>query len=195
MPDPPPTFIDWQNSESKFILMEALKHGRISLDEEVQSAEELWEFYSQTAEFVAEQVPFQQFKLRLRDHRKVIKNKDDAVEWQTTALAHDRLLLPERLHNSKDEPKFYLTPAYSLLEQDVKEGRHKIIPPPGLGISRIQRLRLSREEYQAFPLPIFCQRVHQQIRRQKFIYYLELKREELRQNRNERRQGLGLPPL
>lgn len=162
-------FIDWRNSEAKAALLKHLLDGVLTLDESEVSAEEAWATrYSNMTEFA--NVVFEQFKLQLKAHRKLIKEKTSAANVQEAALQHDRRIYPEKTHYESGRPIFRMSPAQSLLGADVRDGRHREMTPA--------TLKSSRPEYDEWALPIFRQRIYQEVRRQKFINYLEWKREE-----------------
>ena len=172
-----PDFIDWKKSEAKEIILDDLKRGVLPLEEEECSAEEAWNLmYVHMPEFVT--VVFEQFKDRLRDHRAQVKKQQGAANEEYLAFVHDRQLHPRRLHNRHGEPVFDLSAARPLLEEDVKNGKQNTMLP--------SELRQTRPEYMAFKPEVFRQRIYQEERRQKFIYYLACKRAE-----KQRRRGLS----
>jgi hypothetical protein len=71
-------------------------------------------------------------------------------------------------HHQRSEPVFDLSPAKLLLRADVMEGKHHRMTPTELKNSRI--------EYRPFKAKKFKHRIYQEVRRQKFINYLNLKR-------------------
>ena len=70
----------------------------------------------------------------------------------------------------KGEPVFSMLAAKPLLSKDITSGAHRRL---SLG-----DLHKSRPEYDQFERRIFKEHVYQEIRRQKFIAYLEAKRKE-----------------
>ena len=97
-----------------------------------------------------------------------------------SALEHDRRLNPRRTKNARGEPVFDSTKAKAFLKEDVKDGKHKRMKPC--------QLQKTRKVYQLFRLDIFRQRIYQEVRAQKFNFYLEIKRAEKMRTRRERRQ-------
>ena len=186
-----PDFIDWEHSESKQIVMDDLETGFLSLDEERHPAEDVWPFYAGTSEFIAEKVVFDQFELRLKDHRKQVRRKIEKPPWHMAALAHDRDICPVETHNHRGEIKFYLLNAYPLLAQDIKDEKHKQMSTLDLKMSRPEY------NYPGLTLQKFGRRVKQAIRKQRMINWMEDKRAEKAMKRAKRRAGLGLthPPL
>jgi hypothetical protein len=160
-------FVDWRKSKAKTVLLGDLLSGLLPLDAEELSAVEAWNnMYIHMPEFVA--VNFDQFRDRLRDHRKQIKRRVEASGRQWTAYVHDREKYPEVTHYDNGRRVFRHSPAFRLLEEDVKAGLHRYMTPTAL--------RASREEYMEWDLDVFTQRIYQMQRRFKFINYLEWKR-------------------
>jgi hypothetical protein len=141
-----------------------------TVDADELSAEEAWEIcYQHMEEFITPKpVVFSQFKERLRDHRKQVGANVTRAGVESAALARDRLLFPRQTENHRGEPFFDLHPAKLLLRSDVKEGLHREMTPT--------QLQNSREEYKGFPAKKFKHRIYQEVRRQKFINYLNQRR-------------------
>jgi len=151
------------------IIMEDLVRGLLPLENEELTAEEAWELcYKNMAEFV--NVEFSQFKERLRDHRKQVKGDLGRAQEEEELLTQDREVFPRKDVNARGEPVFDLHPAKDLLRQDVADKKHILLTP--------QQLWRTRKEYQDFTKPIFRQRIYQAVRREKFLNYLQHKREE-----------------
>jgi hypothetical protein len=161
--------IDWKKSEARAVLIKDLTDGVLPLDDAEVSAEEAWATcYTNLPEF--SNVGFEQFKRQLKAHRKQLKEKTQAADTQEAALLHDRVLYPERTHYASGVRIFRMSPALPLLQADIQSGRHNELTPSAL--------RASRPEYAEWELKVFTQRIYQQVRRQKFINYLEWKREQ-----------------
>ena len=112
--------------------------------------------------------PFKQFKERLADHRDRLIDQLDKMEEEEEAMVRDRQRFPKKTHNHRGEPAFCYSPAMQLLRQDVIDGVHKRMT--------IKHLQASRIECTPFKPKKFKERIYQEIRCQKFIYHLELKR-------------------
>ena len=166
----PHGWINWRSSRSKKLIMEDLISGLLPYDEEECTAEEAWEhYYKHTVEFVEEDVQFSQFKARLKDHRKQVTENVIRARQDDVAVSYDRSLFPRKEKNDRGELVFDLHEAKKLLRHDVKRGRH-------LGKSPKQ-LRETRDEYKEFELKIFKGRIYQEIKYQKFVRYLQERRE------------------
>ena len=167
-----PGWIDWAKSLAKQIILDDLDCGVLPVDESELSAEEAWELvYSQMAEFIRpETVVFSQFKERLRDHRKKHGEGVTRAALESEALDHDRRLFPRQTENNRGEPVFDLSAAKLLLRADIAEGKHHRMTP--------SQLQMTRVEYQPFSAVKFKHRIYQEVRRVKFINYLNERREQ-----------------
>lgn len=167
--------IDWKKSDAKAILLKDLNDGVLPLEESEVSAKEAWtSCYVNLREFG--NVEFEQFKRQLAAHRKQVKAKKRAANTQETAFQHDRQLYPERQAYSNGRRIFRMSSAQTLLEDDIKNKRHRGLKPSAF--------RATRPEYTEWELNIFRQRIYQEERRQKFINYLNWKRQQ-KQNARE----------
>lgn len=161
-----PTYIDWRRSEAKLVLLDDLQNNVLPLDENVVPPEQAWAIYKEHEAFKG-LVEFKQFKVQLKAHRQQVMKKKPDLSVQLAALQHDRRLHPRASHNNRGEPVFDMSEAKALLRADVEQNRH-------VGISTSQ-LRETREAYKQFPKKIFKE-LYQELRRQKFIYYMNWKR-------------------
>jgi len=161
-------WIAWRNSVQRDILLDDLLCGVLPVEASELSAEQAWIIcYSQMAEFAS--VPFSQFKARLQDHRKQVKERLARSRAEEIALTHDRTIFPRQLRNSRGELVFDLAPAKLLLRRDMKANKHKQMTP--------KELQSTRDEYSGFNSRKFKERIYQEIRRNKFINYLNAKRD------------------
>jgi hypothetical protein len=161
--------IEWRNSAAKLIIFMDLEEGLLPLDENKLSAQEAWDLvYKHILEF--QKVPFAQFKARLKDHRAKVQTELNRACDDELAFAHDRRLHPRQMHNRRGELVFDMTPAKELLREDIKNKKHE----------RMTRssLQASRQEYQPFKPKHFKERIYQEVRYQKFLNYLQMKRDE-----------------
>ena len=151
--------------------MDDLICGILPLDADELSAEEAWDLqYEHMAEFVLDGVVFSQFKEPLADHRKKVGTDARRASRELEALTHDRHLCPRQMENHRGHPVFDLSPAKLLLRQDVADRKHLIMTPTELREFRIV-------EYGPFGKREFKHRIYQAIRREKFINWLEHKRD------------------
>jgi hypothetical protein len=112
-------WVDWRECDARTVLLDDLQSGVLPLDLNVMSAEEAWEtLYKDDDAFL--NIKFDQFKTRLKDHRKQTAQKMLHSISDLEALRRNRLLHPRQAFNHKGEPIFDLSPAKPLLQQDVK---------------------------------------------------------------------------
>jgi hypothetical protein len=169
---PRPGWIKWVKCAAKHIIMDDLLCGILPLGDEEMSAEEAWELqYEHMAEFIRDGVVFSQFKAGLADHRaKVVKDMTRST-YERDALTHDRLLHPRQMMNHRGAPVFNLLPAKLLLREDIKDRKHLRMSPSQLRQSRIAI-------YGMFGLSEFKRRIYQAVRREKFINWMDDKRQQ-----------------
>ena len=78
-------WIDWRSSKSKALVLSNLIDGTIPIDEKSMSAEVAWESrYKNATAFLDEHVQFDQFKVRLKDHRKQVSIKNSNKKRKIT---------------------------------------------------------------------------------------------------------------
>jgi hypothetical protein len=81
---------------------------------------------------------------------------------------------------------FDMTEAKELLQEDVRDKIHETMAPADLQASRTQ--------YHPFKPDIFRKHIHQEVRRQKFLFYLELKQTAKRRKyKEDRAKKKGTP--
>ena len=172
------SMVAWRHSEAKRILLGDLESGILSVYDKDVSAEEAWCIYSVFTAF--QSVSFEQFKKQLHAHRKQCLKFIERTTEEEAAFQHDRALHPRQTHNNRGEPVFDMLPAKELLRKDVRSGKHLIMTPT--------ELQESRPEYMLFKKRKFKERIYQEVRRNKFIYFLEQKREKQAKKQDKKRQ-------
>ena len=161
--------IDWRKSSARLVILYDLESGRLSIDDDEEPADELWNVvYKHIEEF--EDVPFWQFDEKLQDHREQHEKSLNASLEEDMILAHDLALHQTTTHNHRGELKFYLTKAKELLRSDVMNGNHESLTPA--------EFQQTRREYHPFDGRKFRERIRQEIRFQKWCNYLDDKRKE-----------------
>lgn len=165
-----PEYIDWGNSEAKMILMADLHSGELELDWRkfsVKQAGEKYRFHPAFHDIVC----YEQFKQNLSNHRRSVKKNLARINLEQEAFEHDRRLYPDTGHNHLGELKYQHSETQELLRDDVASGLHLLMTP--------SKLRSSRPEYKAeFGLEKFTQHINQEVRYQKYVYYLDQQRQE-----------------
>jgi hypothetical protein len=152
------------------------------VEESVTSADDAWNVYRDLPEFAG--IAFDQFETRLKDHRAQVKVKLSRNLRDEAAFVHDCKSRPfprTETHNHRGDRIFNGSPAQPLLRNDVRNRVHETMPPAAL--------RMTRPEYIEFSLDEFRPRIYQEIRYQKFVYWLQKKREEKKGKKAAARSG------
>ena len=164
-PNRKPKYIKWVGSEAKKIIIADLEEGILDVD--APSAKNAWdECYSKLAEFA--NVPFEQFQKRLADHRDQHQRRLSKATMEEILYERDKLMHIRQDRNNRGELVFDLHPAILLLREDVKSGENKRMTPSDF--------QATRPEYMLFKPAKFKERIYQEVKRKKYLYYLELKR-------------------
>jgi hypothetical protein len=181
-------WIDWRNSKARLIVMEDLAKGIIPLEDRECTAKEAWDaWFSNLTEFIEEKVTYSQFEPRFKDHRKQITAKKLRSMHEMQAFLYHRQLHPQQTHDHRGKPIFDVHAAKPLLQEDVRMKRQMSMSP--------MTLRASRKEYADFDLGIFRQHIYQEVRRQKFIYFLNFKRAEKQKKRHPSDGNMAMPQI
>ena len=174
--DDKPLLADWEHSEAKKIIMDDLKGKRISRDYSDKPSP-LWESrYKHLPAF--KDVPKRQFCTNLRSCRLQFAKYHRRAAADAAALEHDLKIHQARKVNDNGEPKFADSAAQKLLREYVKEKKHVGIKPKDLW--------KRHKRFQKFDLHIFRQRIYQEERYQRFVNYLEYKREKAVEDHKEK---------
>jgi hypothetical protein len=173
-----PGWIDWRASRAREYLLKDLCPGGILFGQDHIAPEDAWEFYQDQEGF--ENVVLDQFKIRLKDHRKQVNQDYLRSQREEAALAHDRQLFPRCDRNHRGELVFDIHPAKEVLRKDIEDGNHKDLTPA--------QFQSTRTIYQLFDANIFKHRIYQAIRRKKYIHWLEMK-----QLATKRREDIECP--
>jgi hypothetical protein len=169
-----PGWINWRSAPARTIILEDLLPGRPLFEKDNVSAQDLLVWYQERYPDQFGAVVLDQFEVRLKDHRKASLKDYARAQEEEKYLAHDRQFYPRKTHNERGEPVFNLSPAKLLLREDIKDRLHMTI------YKTARKMWASRSEYKIFKIEIFKDRFLQEIRRSKYIHYLNLKRAKLR---------------
>jgi len=169
--------ICWQGSEAGAVIVRDLQNGELPLTEEEMNAEDAWKFRCST-KVAFKHVPFKQFEKQLIAHREQVAKDNANLSASLKAFEHDQALFPRRTHNRKGKLVFDVHPAKEKLREDVKNEVHKSLKPT--------EFQLTRPEHQCFTLDEFRDRIHQEIRLQRFCNCLEMKREAAEKKQTKR---------
>lgn len=143
--------IDWRKSDAKKLLYQDLVDGTIPLTVlEMDPADVHW----QRPEYV--EVPYDQFKDRLKDMRERISTERNQSELDEAGLARDRGIFPKQAYDKdRGYPRWEGSAAQKWLKKDVDDGKHLENYTPA-------SFRLSREEYKEFPARVIGKHVSQE---------------------------------
>lgn len=161
-----PGWITWRSSAARGILLRDLLpdgalHGMDDVDPKV-----VFRYYKRFPEF--ENVVLSQFTARLQDHRKQNSALRALAARDEKATLKDRTRLPRDARNDRGKLVFDLHPAKELLRRDVENRVHKHFKP--------RFIHQARREYKVFDYQVFKHRIYQEVRRQKFLRYLDSQR-------------------
>jgi hypothetical protein len=163
-----PGWVNWQSSSARAIILEDLLPGGPLFQHDDVPVPAIFEWYKDKHPNQFDGIVLEQFAARLKDHRKQGLEEYATAQEEEEYLRHDRKLYPRATHNHRGELKFDMSAAKELLRADVKNRVHED--------KTARQLQLTREEYKQFDRTVFQNRVLQEIRRSKYIHYLELKR-------------------
>jgi hypothetical protein len=163
-----PGWVTWQSSSARAIILEDLLPGGPLFQCNNVPAAAILEWYNDKHPNQFDGIVLEQFAARLKDHRKQGLEEYAAAQEEEEYLMHDRKLYPRATHNHRGKPVFDMSVAKELLRADVKNREHED--------KTAGELQVTRDEYKQFDPKVFQDRVLQEIRRSKYIHYLELKR-------------------
>ena len=163
-------FVNWRSHNAGRIVKGDLEPGGLLIDMDHVPAAFIFEFYKKLPEF--EDVCFAQFKDRLKDHRLQASHGKELAKRDADAYRKDQQVHLRQSNNPNGEPLSNLHSAKQFLRMDIANNLHKQLSP--------SELRLTRPAYQEFKLDKFTFRIYQEVRRVKFLNYLDLKRQKER---------------
>ena len=163
---------NWVKSAAREIMLEDLEpngwlYGQDDLDTKV-----VFDTYkNQQEEF--KDISYSSFKKYFEEATEKAAKRRARSAQEEEWMQHDRTIHPRKTHNHRGEPVFDMDEtAKSRLRRDVEKGYHKRLTPT--------ELWHMRSVYRKYNLEIFRHRVYQEIRRDKFLNWLEWKRTEKR---------------
>jgi hypothetical protein len=126
--------------------------------------------YSMKVEY--KNVEYCHFRTNLNSLRKSLKVINDRAIADKAAVSHDQeqLLVHQDLMRTRTiaNPHHWdMSEAQRFLKLDVDDGKHCTMLP--------KELRMTREEYKAFPLDVFRKHIHQEVRSRKETAYWQVR--------------------
>jgi hypothetical protein len=163
----------WRDSQAKCLLVEGLTAGTIPLTSHDMPPKEVYNLHDEFKQF-----KYANFRTNLNNLRKDFIDRRKRSAFDEAALKNDRQLVQRGTQTHRGYPFWPETEASKLLEIDLKEGKHRQMKPAAL--------YTTRPEYQVFPLDVFRDHVHQELRSQRERpYWLHKKEQRKKQARGE----------
>ena len=166
-------WVKWKEHPAREIFNIDIEQGGWLYGKDDEDARDVYEIYKEREPEAFKDVPFDQFKENFdTTMKKAAKRRARSAE-ELEFMRHDRILHPRQTHNQRGEPVFDMDEeAKQQLREDIENKVHKGMKP--------SELHALRPVYQRYELHIFRPRIYQEIRRKKFINYLNKKRTEKR---------------
>jgi hypothetical protein len=151
----------WQYSHAKEVLDQYILEGKVTANSDPHTV------YLMNEEF--KQYDEKRFKSNLKSLLKSIEKKEALAKFDLEALAHDQAHFPRPETTVRGYPFWDTSEARTLLAKDVDDDVDLTLTP--------RQLWNSREEYQAFPIVVFRQHIHQErYQREQSSYWLSTKK-------------------
>ena len=143
---------NWETSKSKAILTEMYLDDNHPVH--IMSLDDIMKIYSEFQLF-----PKHRFKENLKNLRKAVKKRKEVIQENERDFHKEQLAFKRKPLTIRGYPFFDTHAASAFLREDVKNKKADALKPI--------KLRETREEYQAFPVKVFCSHVHQEKRKQR----------------------------
>lgn len=161
----------WADSHAKNLLVAGLAAGTIPLTSQEMPPKDVYELHAEFKQF-----QYSNFRTNLNNLRKSFIERRRRSEFDESALKSDRAIVQRRTQTHRDYPFWPEADASKLLEIDLKQGQHLHMKPA--------LLYMTRPEYQLFPLDVFRDHIHQELRNQRErSYWLHKKDQKKKQAR------------
>jgi hypothetical protein len=151
---------DWRDSAAEDFLYSLLVEGMIPGKDDIRPKQVFEQYCKVCPEFE----PFQDytnFANRLRALReKAVKRSDDRATDDAANFTHDRQIFPAPTEDTNGNAMWQKSKAQELLQQDMAEGKHKVLKPKALYETR-------EEYYENYSLDFFRRRIYQETRAKK----------------------------
>ena len=137
----------WKDSQAKMLLQQDILNGKVT------SAMKPMEVYMMRPEYKAyDKINFGN---NLRCLRNSLEQNQAKADSDSAALMHDHHIHPKAANMPKGYPWWDGLAARQLLKQDIDAGLMKKLKP--------SKLHGTQPEYQAFPLKVFHDHIHQEV--------------------------------
>lgn len=167
------TAANWRDSRARELLFEGLAAGTIPLTSHEMLPRDVYSLHEEFKNF-----KYANFRTNLNNLRKNLLERKQTSKFDEKALQHDRQIVNRGSQNQRGYPFWPKSDASKLLESDLKGGQHLQSKP--------EILYMTRPEYQMFPISVFRDHVHQELRQQRERpYWLHKKQQKQKQARGE----------
>ena len=137
----------WRHSEAKKLLKKNIINKKIPPTMKAREVYEMEEEYKKW--------PYKNFPTNLKNLRAAIKKDYDRAKEDLEAYKKDRETLKKLRANDPPQLLWHKSEACGLLKQDIYDGKHKLMKP--------RDLYLSRKEYQLFDLETFRNQIYNRL--------------------------------
>jgi hypothetical protein len=128
------------------------------------------EVYSMRVEY--KEVEYKKFRANLNSLRKACEKLSARAMVDSAAVAHDWEVHPIQKNVLGVYPRWDGSEAQRLLKIDVQNGKNNAMAPC--------KLRMTREEYNSYPVDVFRKHIHQEVRSHRVTaYWLARKQEKI----------------
>lgn len=166
---------EWRDSRAKELLVTGLEAGTIPWTRQEMPPRDVYNLHVEFQDY-----KYENFRTNLNNLRKAVRSRKKISLFEEDALLKDREKAQVGGQTMRGYPFWPTSDANQLLKQDIKEGRHLHMKP--------KILYIYRPEYQVFPLSVFRDHVHQELRSQRERpYWMHKKQQKKRQA-----QGLNI---
>ena len=165
----------WRESRAKSLLVEGLTVGTIPLTSKEMMPKVVYTMHEEFKSF-----KYTNFRTNLNNLRKDFIERKQRSVFDENALKNDRQIVQRGTQTQRGYPFWPQADASKLLASDLKEGRR--------AASSIEATSLytTWPEYQVFPIAVFRDHVHQELRSQRERpYWLHKKEQKRKQARGE----------
>jgi hypothetical protein len=169
----------WKDCDARELIIKDLEEGVVPLYENRCTVEEAWEHRYLNGTLPGfEEIVFSQFEANFEKLRKLIQKKFAAASTDEKDMAAFLQRNPKPTHNHRGEPNWDAHAAKQFLCDDLINGEDADLTA--------HEFRRTRPEYKEFTLEIFRRHIYQEQRRQRFINWLEHKRNKTEEKRKKR---------
>jgi hypothetical protein len=160
----------WRTSKAKALLIRLLRDRRL----ESKSPEEVWESHEWFKQY-----PKERFVTNMKNLIDALNVRDEIVQNDNATIEAELARIAAlRITDANDPPMWHRHPTVGkLLEEDIKNGRHKSMPPA--------EFQKTRDEYLLFDKRVFRKHIYQEERKQREMPMKVAKRNKLAERKHK----------